>query len=56
MSQCGLPRSLFTPTFASSRTIGWCAHILEQAGDNRLIRPSAHYAGPPPPQPLPDPR
>src|SRR3954467_11696386 len=54
MDKAGLPRDLFTPTFASSRVIGWTAHILEQAADNRLIRPSAHYAGPPPPQPVPD--
>jgi citrate synthase len=53
MDRCGLPRSLFTPTFASSRVIGWCTHILEQAADNRLIRPSARYIGPPPPQPVP---
>ena len=55
MDKCGIPRTMFTPTFASSRVIGWCAHILEQAADNRLIRPSARYAGPPPPQPVPDP-
>ena len=55
MDRCGLPRDLFTPTFASSRVIGWCANILEQAADNRIIRPSARYVGPPPPQPLPDP-
>ncbi len=54
MSECGLPRQLFTPTFASSRVIGWCAHVLEQAADNRLIRPDAAYIGPPPPQPVPD--
>jgi citrate synthase len=53
MDRCGLPRELFTPTFASSRVIGWCANILEQAADNRIIRPSAKYVGPPPPQPVP---
>ncbi|MDQ6909427.1 MAG: citrate synthase/methylcitrate synthase [Actinomycetota bacterium] len=55
MDECGIPRTLFTPTFTSSRVIGWTSHILEQAGDNRLIRPSAHYHGPPPPEPVPDP-
>jgi len=54
MDKVGLPRTLFTPTFTSSRVIGWTSHILEQAADNRLIRPSAHYAGPPPPVPVPD--
>jgi citrate synthase len=53
MDRCGVPRELFTPTFAASRVIGWCTHILEQAADNRLIRPSAQYVGPPPPQPVP---
>ncbi len=54
MEHCGLPRTLFTPTFASSRVIGWCANILEQAADNRIIRPSARYVGPAPPVPVPD--
>ncbi|MGH9210944.1 MAG: citrate synthase [Acidimicrobiales bacterium] len=53
MDHCGLPRDLFTPTFASSRVIGWCANLLEQAADNRIIRPSARYVGPPPPEPVP---
>ena len=52
METIGVPRDLFTPTFTSSRVIGWTAHILEQAADNRLIRPSARYVGPEPPQPL----
>jgi citrate synthase len=54
MDHCGLPPELFSPTFASSRVIGWCANILEQASDNRIIRPSARYVGKPPPQPVPD--
>jgi citrate synthase len=54
MDMVGMPRELFTPTFAVSRVIGWCAHVMEQASDNRLIRPSARYVGPEPPQPVPD--
>lgn len=41
----GLPRELFTPIFAISRTVGWTSHILEQWTNNRLIRPRAEYTG-----------
>jgi citrate synthase len=29
-----------------SRVAGWTAHILEQVGNNRLIRPEDEYTGP----------
>ncbi len=53
MHTCGIPREMFTPTFAAGRTIGWCTHVMEQAAHNRLIRPAARYVGPPPPVPVP---
>jgi citrate synthase len=41
----GIPIDMFTPVFAVSRVAGWTAHVLEQYGDNRLIRPRAEYVG-----------
>jgi 2-methylcitrate synthase/citrate synthase II len=41
----GFEIPLFTPLFVASRITGWTAHILEQAADNRLIRPLSWYTG-----------
>ncbi|MCP9461314.1 MAG: citrate synthase [Nitrospira sp.] len=44
----GIPRMLYTPLFVCSRIAGWCAHVIEQQEQNRLIRPRALYKGPAP--------
>ncbi|WP_254762283.1 citrate synthase [Natrinema marinum] len=41
----GIPKELFTATFAVSRVAGWMAHCLEQRADNRLVRPDSRYVG-----------
>jgi citrate synthase len=42
----GIPADLGTSLFALGRIAGWSAHIMEQHGDNRLIRPESEYTGP----------
>jgi 2-methylcitrate synthase/citrate synthase II len=42
----GFPPELNTPTFAAARVSGWCAHVVEQHDNNRLIRPLSLYVGP----------
>lgn len=37
----GIPQELYTPLFAVSRIVGWCAHRLEEViGNKKIIRPA----------------
>ena len=38
----GLPKKVYTPLFAMSRIVGWCAHRIEELNfdDRRIIRPA----------------
>ncbi|MBE4906859.1 citrate synthase/methylcitrate synthase [Bacillus luteolus] len=46
MRAVNMPAELFTPTFTASRVVGWTAHLLEQAENNRIFRPQSKYVGP----------
>jgi 2-methylcitrate synthase len=41
----GFEIDFFTPIFVMARTTGWSAHIIEQASNNRIIRPLSEYIG-----------
>jgi 2-methylcitrate synthase len=41
----GFDINFFTPIFVMARTTGWSAHIMEQAANNRIIRPLSEYIG-----------
>lgn len=41
----GFEIDFFTPIFVMARTTGWSAHIIEQAANNRIIRPLSEYIG-----------
>ncbi|MCE7974145.1 MAG: citrate synthase [Leptolyngbya sp. PLA1] len=41
----GIPVPQYTPIFVASRITGWCAHIMEQHANNRIIRPLSKYTG-----------
>ena len=41
-----IPMDLFTPIFGVARVTGWCAHVMEQHRNNRIIRPTDDYVGP----------
>ncbi|MEW1776504.1 citrate synthase [Streptomyces sp. NPDC086777] len=54
-ASCGMPATAGETIFAVARTAGWMAHALEEYGEHPLrMRPSGHYVGPKPPQPLPE--
>ncbi len=42
----GFEIPMFTPIFVISRITGWTAHVIEQLGANKLIRPLSNYIGP----------
>lgn len=41
----GFEIDMFTPIFVMSRITGWSAHAMEQAANNRIIRPLSEYVG-----------
>ena len=46
LQSVGLAPRAFVATFACGRVAGWCAHVIEQHGEDHLIRPQSAYIGP----------
>jgi citrate synthase len=46
LTGAGIPKELFTCIFATSRVVGWTAHVLESLADLRIIRPASQWIGP----------
>jgi citrate synthase len=43
----GIPEELYTPLFAVSRVVGWCAHRIEEIANNgKIIRPAYKAVAP----------
>jgi citrate synthase len=48
LTGAGIPKEMFTSLFATSRVVGWTAHVLESLADLRIIRPASVWMGPEP--------
>jgi citrate synthase len=46
LQSLGLEPASFVAMFACARCAGWCAHVMEQHAEDRLIRPLSEYTGP----------
>ncbi|MGH7763849.1 MAG: citrate/2-methylcitrate synthase [Candidatus Dormibacteraceae bacterium] len=46
LTGAGIPKEMFTCIFATSRVVGWTAHVLESLSDLRIIRPASRWIGP----------
>ncbi len=46
LQSIGLQPDQFVSMFGCGRVAGWCAHVMEQHAQDRLIRPQSEYVGP----------
>ena len=45
LESAGLQPDQFVSLFACGRVAGWCAHVMEQHAQDKLIRPQSEYLG-----------